>query len=383
MRFLFVSGWKRDQGQGGITQYTMDRESGALTRGWTLYENVKFNVTYVDEQNGILYALNEVPDLPGERVGGGGSLYLFYLNRETGECIKTDRVPTGCTNPCNMSVSPDGKYMLISSHGTRSYVTRLVKDADGEYRPVVLMDGTPVMLYERKENGLPGRILDISQHTGTGPSPKQTTPRPHTVERSPSGKMFAVCDKGNDHVYLYRIDAEHDRLVICGDPVALSPGTEPRYCVFHPQLPFLYQNTESSSEVFAYRYDEEGHLTPIGSWEALQQPNMGKPGGMLEQQGLYMHPSGKYLYDVVHGPNQVAVFQIDPTDGALTLIQNVPVEYDWPRGVTVSPDGRFLVVTCARGHKVVVYRVGEDGLLTPTGVAGDHENAAYATFWDT
>ena len=382
MRYVFVSGWRREPGQGGITQYTMDPESGELQKVRTFFEETSFNVTYLDKKNDVLYALNEVADLPELRFGGGGRVYIFHLDRETGECKKSDVLPMFCACPTNLSLSSDGKYVLAAGHGTRGYVTKLVQNAFGEYNPVVLMDDTPVVLYAKNPDGTVGKILDVDKHTGSGPSPKQTTARPHTVTPSPSGKLYAVCDKGNDHVYMYRIDEEANKLVLCSEPVAVAPGTEPRYCVYHPTLPFFYHNCENTTQMHAYHYNEEGKLSPIGQVEALEDRSLLSQCRVVEQQGLCMHPSGLYLYDVIYGPNQVAVFRVDQNDGSLTLIQNEAVGADWPRGLSISPDGKFLIVTCVRGKKVIVYRIGEDGLLTPTGVSCDQDNAAYATFWD-
>ena len=380
MGYLFVSGWMREPGPGGITQYRFYPDTGEIQKIRTILEDTCFNVSCLDETNDILYALSEVPDLSSLRFGGGGCVYAFHLDRETGDVKKTDVQPLYCANPCNLALDAGGNYMMVTGHGTRNYVTKLEKDAFGRYSPVVLMDDTPVMLLSINPDGSVGSILDVDKHTGSGPTGKQLTARPHSATRSPSGKLFAVCDKGNDHIYMYRIDREKNKLVLCSEPAAVPPGTEPRYCVFHPTLPLLYLNTENSTQLYAYRYTEDGQLSFLSTYEALEVQPSGK--GKVEQQGLCMHPSGQYLYDVVHGPNQIAVFRIDQTDGSLTLIQNQAVDHDWPRGAAISPNGKFLAVACVRGQKAVTFQIGDNGMLTPTGFACDQPNAAYATFWD-
>lgn len=382
MSYLFVSGWKREPGKGGIIQYSFDTKTGELKPLQTLFEDVSFSMSYLDKENNILFALNETPDLQGRRFGGGGTVYALHLDRETGKVKKTEVVPLHCACPAYISISDDRQYMLAVGHGAKGYVTKLIRDSFGDYHAVVISDDTPVLLLSRTENGGVGRILDAVMHTGCGPTPKQTSAHPHTVVPSPSGKLYAVCDKGDDHIYMYGIDKERNKLVRCAEPAAVPPGTAPRYCVFHPTLPFFYHNAENTTQVFVHRYDESGTLTPVGSVDSLVDSGASKNFRMVEGQGFCIHPSGRFLYNVVHGPNLVAVFQIDPNDGSLQLLQNQPVDFDWPRGAALSPDGKFLIVTCVRGKKVLCYRVNEDGTLAPTEFACDQENAAYATFWD-
>lgn len=370
----------REPGAGGITQYSFHPDTGQLQKIRTMHEDISFNVSYLDETKDILYALSEVPDLPSLRFGGGGCVYAFHLDRETGGVKKTDIQPLYCSNPCNLTLDAEGTYMVVTGHGTRNYVTRLEQDAFGRYSPVVLTDDTPVLLLSMNPDGSVGPILDADRHTGSGPTGKQLTAHPHCAVRSPSGKLFAVCDKGTDRIYLYRIDRETHKLILCSEPAAVPPGTQPRYCVFHPTLPVLYLNTENSTQLYVYRYTEDGQLSFLNTYEALQAQPSGK--GNVEQQGLCMHPSGQYLYDVINGPNRIAVFHIHPSDGSLALIQNQAVDYDWPRGAAISPDGRFLAAACVRGQKAVTFRIGDDGTLTPTGCACHQPNAAYATFWD-
>ena len=377
MRFLFVSSWMRDPGAGGIWQYKVN-EDGTLELVSKFLENVSFNVSYVDKSRSILYALNEEPNQPGFRFGGGGSVYAFHLDSETGNVLKIDRYPSCCSNPCNLAINPEGNRMIVTGHGTKSYVTRLV-ESDKGWHTEVLTDSTPVILFQLNPDGSIGDILDARQHEGSGPTKKQMTPHPHSAVAAPFAGLYGICDKGNDNVYMYKI--ADNKLVCCGKS-SLPAGTEPRYAVFHPQKRFFYHNNENTTDICAYSYDDEGNLEWIGTYEAVSPEFKNAAAKKTEQQGLCISSDGRFIYDVVNGPNIIAVFEINQADGSLTLIQNVKTGSDWPRGNALSADGRFMAAACVSGKKIIIYKVETDGTLKLAD-SMDQENAAFAAFWDT
>ena len=382
--YVFISSWSMGDALpegSGVGQYEFNPTTGALKLIRMLNDTGKLNVTHIDEKRNILYALDESAELPTMRAGGGGAIHTFRLDPVTGACEQISCVPTFCPHPAYLTLDTTGKYIVVAHHGSHSCITKIGEDDAGTYYPVVEFDDSLVELLSVNEDGTVGEILDAVKHTGSGPGTRQKNPHPHSANMSPSGSLFAVCDKGNDGVYMYKIDRENDKLIACGPPHMTPPGTMPRYCVYHPTQPFFYHNCEGSVDVFAYRYDEEGNLDSLGSFSSMAADHVRQIDAMYVQQGLCMHPSGNFLYDVIYGAEMVAVYRINQEDGSLTLIQNQPVGYEWSRGGTLSPDGRFLVVTCFKGNKAVVFRIGDDGRISPTGNEYDHPAAAYATFW--
>lgn len=382
MEYVFVSSWSHGDETGGIRQYSFDSRSGEMKYIRTFNEEKSCGVSYIDGMRGIMYVLNESDNLGTMRVGGGGEILTYRLDRETGGVELIAATPTFSPNPCQFSLDATGNYMVVANHGGRSHVTKIRKDAHGRYRPEVLFDDGAVELFKINNDGSVGELLDVVIHTGSGPKPRQISPHPHSAARSPSGKWFAVCDKGTDEISFYQINREQNRLVLCPNKASAPPGFMPRYCLFHPTKPFFYHNGEGSLELAAYRYDEEGNLEHIGTYDARMGNTPCVEKDPEEQQGLCMDRGGQYLYDVLRGPNQVAVFRVDQENGALTLIQNQTINHAWPRGALLSPDGRFLLVTCLKGEKIVVLRVREDGTLVPTGFEYDQPCAAYASFWN-
>jgi len=381
MDYVFVSSWSHGSEKGGIRQYSFDSDSGKMELIRVICEDKSCAASIVCENRNILYVLNETPSLKTMRAGGGGEVLAYQLDRKTGNVEPICEKPTFCPNPAQFTLDKTGKYMVVAHHATSSFVTKIEQDENGRYFPRVLFDDSAVALFAINGDGTVGALLDIVKHTGGGPERKQTNAHPHSAMMSPSGNLFAVCDKGNDHVYMYRIDRENNKLTRCGEPMAVSPGYLPRYCVFHPSAPFFYHNNENSANINAYRYDENGRLTPIGGFNTLGGSADDCENRHHEQQGLCIDGTGRFLYSLHKEPNMVAVMRVDPNSGALKRVQNMPVDFSWPRGLTISPDGKFLIVTCLRGEKIVVLRVNEDGTVANTGYEYDQPCAAYATFW--
>lgn len=405
MSYIFVSGWLRGKGRGGIGIFRFDSANGEMDLLETIDEDLSFGSSVMDSARGILYALCNKPQDVGLKVPSGGAVYELHLDKTTGRVIDKRIIPIYISNPCNLSLTRDGRFMVICGHGSRNYVSKIVKGADGDYHPEIICDDVPVLLMSNDENGHLGKILDVVYHEGSGLLAKQQTAHPHCVPQSPLGNFFVVCDKGLDSFFSYSIDAASDKLVRNGEPIFLGTAVCPRYSAFHPTLPYVYHNSETSTDVYAYKYDEHGSLTPLGvtrgavfegddsnderkdgEWSLVQRG----PGGQLpgpgkeqftEGQGLDVHPSGKFMYNVTNGTNTVDVFALGD-DGSMKLIQSVHTDYAWPRGQMITPDGRFLLLSCSVAGKIIVFNIGEDGMLSPAGDEIDFENAECMTLWE-
>lgn len=375
--FAYISSWTHGEADAGIGVYELDPETGTLSLIKKAEGAVSFNATFLDERLGLLYAMNEVDTLGDKLSSGGGRVFVFRVDRETGCLTKLGCTPTWCPNPCFMTLDGEKRYAVVSNHGGHSAVTKIVQDVHGAYHVCLERDDTCVELFALNEDGTLGTLLDVVRHE---PGGRDGAPgRPHCAVMSPDGTLFAVCDKGNHTVRMYAIDRKRGKLYLKSAPQRYESAISPRYCVFHPTKPYFYHNNEQSLEFYAYRYDEDGRLALIQHCSTV--PTWYKSGSTREeQQGLCIHPNGRFLYDVVRGPNVVCVFEIDEATGAVTKLQSLPVKDGWPRGCGITPDGRFLVVCGLEGGRAFVFSVGEDGRLTDTGHTAAQCAAAYVSF---
>jgi len=303
---------------------------------------------------------------PGYFSGGGGQVYAFAIHPENGDLIEINHQPSYGTFPSYVAVDASSKYLIAVNHTSHMSITKSIRDASGKYHIVPEYDDATTVLYRLNDDGSIGDPCDIYKHFGHGPLPSQTHPQLHSVMMSPSGNLFAVCDKGSDQVFFFRINRETEKLEVCGDEAYKSiPGSSPRYSVFHPKHPYFYFNNETKAVICALRYDENGKLDPICTVNVLPEDCEDNP--TIMQSDIRIHPSGKYLYGLIRSINAVSAFEIKDDTGEIKKIQSVTLDGTGPRGCAISPDGRFMHIAALQSKEILVWSIGEDGKLSPTG----------------
>ncbi len=156
---------------------------------------------------------------------------------------------------------------------------------------------------------------------------------------------------------------------LAGTPVAT--GAEPTGVTVSPDARTAYVAELNEDSVAAFRIGAGGEPTPLGSTAT----------GGNQPTGLATTPDGAFLLatnrDSTDTAPSVSVLAIDPGDGTLSPVSSSPENlgiFD-PRGVAISPDGRFAYVTGRRGPlgpppsnadvAVAVAAIGADGNLAP------------------
>lgn len=383
--FMYISRWGMLKGAPGLSLFSFDEETGEIAELERFDESRSFGCSCIDQKRNVLYICNEC-DLFPETSMNSGRLYAYRINPENGNLTEINHAETYCPFPSYVNLDPEGKYLITPNHSWATFTTSVVKGEDGVIRPVVRTNDSIVNLFEVNDDGSIGKMVDIAHHQAgkalrfalTG---KPHIPHPHCAMRSPDGKFFAVCDKGDGHIYLYSI--ESGKLVLKSRTLTDTKHSEPRYCMFHPTKPYLYVNHEHTPgdilTMTTFRYDENGQLTEVDKLYC-ETGNTQPKEPHRQMQGMCISPDGRYVYSQAHGYNLILVFGIEENTGALYQIQNVPVDGIWPRSLTMSPDGRFLINCCLAGT-ISVYRVNADGTLTDTGNRAHLQGSAYISFY--
>lgn len=161
------------------------------------------------------------------------------------------------------------------------------------------------------------------------------------------GDRAVVTDLGQDQIRLYTLD-------FLSWAVAHVPaGTGPRHLVFHPDG-HAFATAELDSKVLVLDPDL-GHLATVSATGARVPENY--------PSGLALSPDARFLYVANRGPDCLTVFAVEGT--SLIPVTDEPCGGVWPRDLTFI-DG-MLYVANERSDTVVAFGL-EAGIPTPTGV---------------
>jgi 6-phosphogluconolactonase (cycloisomerase 2 family) len=163
-----------------------------------------------------------------------------------------------------------------------------------------------------------------------------TGPSPYRVAVHPSGGFLYVTNDNNSTVSLFTIASTTGALTRMDADTATSgvqdyPIARASAVAIHPSGRYIYfTQIGGLNRVLAFTIDgSTGAMTPLGTF----QPTGTNP------VAITLDAAGSYAYVTNAGSNNVSVFQIDLTTGALTAVTGSP----FPITGATSPSA---VITC-------------------------------------
>lgn len=322
------------QGLGkGIHIYKIDIKSGQLSN-CIVNENID-NPSFlaVNKKSTRIYAVNELKEFRGEK---SGAISAFSIDKSTGIMTLLNQKPTGGQDPCYLCFDKDEHHILISNFMTGS-----------------------ICVYNIESDGSLGKQTCFIQHVGFSVNKaRQLGPHAHAITFSPDFSRAYVPDLGIDKVVVYRFDdvngclyEDKENDFIC------KPGSGPRYCEFHPDLPVCYLIQEISSQVTVLRWDKTS-----GKMSMLQTVNT-LPSDFYGENtcaDLHISTNGSFLFASNRGHNSIARFAIDNSTGRLSFLGHTPSGGRTPRHFTLAPQGRFILVGNQDSDCITVFTLDSD-----------------------
>ena len=295
----------------------------------------------MDAAHRHLYAVSETQTYLG---APGGGVSALAVDPRTAMLTMLNQQPSTGASPCYISLDRTGKNALVANYvGGNLAVLPVLPD------------------------GQLGQPSATDQHQPpTGPHKNQDKPHAHSFLPSPDNRYVFSADLGTDKVYGYQLDVASGKLTPQPTPAFVAkPGAGPRHLTFHPNGRWAYLENELNSTVTALAYDAKaGTFQEIDTQTTLPAGFSGNNSGA----DVHVSPDGRFVYTSNRGDNSLAVFQIAPADGRLTLVQHVSTQGKTPRNFALDPSGRVLLVANQNSDNVFTYTVDKQtGKLTPTG----------------
>ncbi len=361
MDFVYVGSFDYT-GSEGIHICRYDRESGALEYVKTVFPEI--NTNCVNVVGDILYVTDEQAGEPGKGPGGGGRVYAFSIDPQTGDLTLISKKDTLGVNPSYITPDATGRYAFVTHFTVGDPVTKAVRDENGDFHAEVVQNDGITDLFRIEEDGSLGKLCDVFYHRD-----RENPSMIHKIFQVPGQNLYLECDLGGDWFYFLTIDYENEKLVKVSSCRACEDGRGPRHAAFHPSLKYLYLNYEHKGAVTRYDVTDLTDVHPVEEQWFVDDEDLEKEGHRGDNQSEILFSSdGKFLYTFMRGKGLAQVYRVDERTGAMTCIQNYRLPGNDPRGAAFSPDGRFIIVAGHYEDKVFTLRVLPDGTLNDTGL---------------
>jgi len=322
---VLVGTYARSGGTGLRTLHPSADRGWSLGESWPAAQNASF-ATY-SARRSLLYCVDEQAD---------GALSAFRGGEHGWE--QAARVRTHGAAPCYVALNGDESLLAVANYGS----------------------GSVALFRVDERTGAPLEPPIVRQNAGSGlVADRQDGPHAHCACFSPDQRWLYHVDLGTDEVLVHAVDAGGAAL---GEPSVAyraPPGSGPRHLVFHPALPLAVLASELASTLTLLRL-EEGRLVEQQTLSTLPQ---GFAGESLAGH-LSLDRSGERVYVTNRGHDSIAVLALGEA-GGLELLQHVPSGGASPRSFVVLEAERQLLVANEEGENITVFRLQEDGTLSP------------------
>ncbi len=173
----------------------------------------------------------------------------------------------------------------------------------------------------------------------------------------PNGKFLYVANPGQDEddISLFTI-ASNGVLTEVFPRTTVSPfGSEPELLLMDPAGAFLYVENAGSNNISVFAIDaSSGALTPVG----------GSPFTLgLSPLNMRLTPSGKFLFVSAASQNTGLIATFSTTSGVLQLVTTTNSEGINPIGLAIDPAGKFLYVGNTSSDSIAIFTISSAGAL--------------------
>lgn len=304
----------------GITCYDVDLEAGKLIRRCEVEVN---NSSYLicSHHLPVLYSIAD-EGVVAFRILPNGTLARLnsrYINGLRG---------------CHLSIGPKDEHICVSGYH------------DGK---CTILNVNP--------DGSVGEIKYQFYNEGYG-SVADRTFRPHvTCTRvTPDDKYIFSADSGIDQVKIFNFNPAEEELRQV-DAIRCERGSSPRFFRFSADGRFMYLIYEIKNVVEVYSY-QAGERGPIMERIQTISTTKNKDQSLLTAAcAIRLTQDGSHVLVSNAGENTVTIFARDKETGLLDFRNSLPISGDYPKDISIFPDGRHLAVANHQSDEISFFRL--------------------------
>jgi 6-phosphogluconolactonase (cycloisomerase 2 family) len=370
-RFVYVAH------SAGITAYTSDDNSGALTEVGAISAGPDATTIAADPSGSFLYVASVASQTTHTYAVNSATGALTLVENSNARHAPIFLALTGG----NAAVTTRPKFVYQANFGSSDVSAFSVDPVTGALAGVAgspfSIGGSPASVAASPD----GRFVFVADFTGNrlaalaadangvltpiAGSPFATPSSPRAVWVDPSGLyLYVVHQSALDNLSMFNIDQSTGALtLIAGSP--LTAGSAPESVTMTPAGKYLVTGNTASSDLTVVRSSGTGGLEGV----------VGSPfASPFFVQDLAFDPTGKFLYAPIASSFKgsstvVAGYMQDGLTGALTPLTGSPFNSgDNPVAAVADPTGRFLYVANFSGASIGMFSIDAlTGVPTPLG----------------
>lgn len=351
----------------GIHLFQVDRASGAFKPIGEWESGASPSCLAINASGTRLYSANET-----DRVGNSkeGSVSSIEIDPATGKLKLLNTIRSGGAGPTYVSLHPSARFLFVANYFGGS-IAVLPIEHDGQLGQASDVKVDLGKIGSTKAKNAPPGSFAISGHDRT---------HAHMIQSDSSGKFVLHCDLGLDQIFVWKFDDLKGKLTPAVTPtISLPPGDGPRHFHFHPNGRRLYSIQEEGSTLVKFNFEPAtGELTSKQTISTLPE---GFTGSNFCSE-ILVSADGKFIYAGNRLHDSIAIVALDES-GDMTYVGEEWTRGNYPRSFSFDPTGRFLYCCNQRSDNVTVFRVNaSSGALQFTGHYAPVGNPSHIVFLD-
>ncbi|EPL9568250.1 lactonase family protein [Providencia rettgeri] len=327
----------------GVYRFDINGQTGQLTNKTLAAPLINAAQLVLSKNGHVLYAGSETEK---------GTIHAWRV-KDTGELEVINDVPSGGDGPVYLSLTPDERFLLVANYHSGSVAVLPIREDGGLNIASEMIQNQGPAGAPRPEAAVEGSFA-ISDHNG---------PHAHMIGTDPSGKFVFVTDLGLDRIYQYKFDDKNGKLIPNNPPFIMSSskGSGPRHFVFSKGGNNVWLVNEEASTLTQYHFDKQKGTLKEGHSTSTLPKNY---KGTSFISGIVESKDGKQLYAANRLHNSIAHFNVN-ADGTLGDAVYTWTRGDYPRTLTLSPDGQYLYALNQRSDNITRFKIAPNtGELT-------------------